>query len=72
MAEEIDLGALDTMPTFTIGGGRSSGGGGGITVNFAPVIHGGSGDIANQVKALIPELIRQIEAKLQRKQALSY
>jgi hypothetical protein len=31
MAEEIDLGALDTMPTFTIGGGgsRSSGGGGG-------------------------------------------
>jgi hypothetical protein len=29
MAEEIDLGALDTMPTFTIGGGsRSSGGGG--------------------------------------------
>ncbi len=33
MAEEIDLGALDTMPTFTFGGGSkssgSSGGGGG-------------------------------------------
>jgi hypothetical protein len=29
MAEEIDLGALDTMPTFTIGGGRSSGSSGG-------------------------------------------
>lgn len=30
MAEEIDLGALDTMPTFTLGGGggRSSGGSG--------------------------------------------
>ena len=29
MAEEIDLGALDTMPTFTFGsGGRSSGGSG--------------------------------------------
>lgn len=32
MAEEIDLGALDTMPTFTFGGGggksSSSGGGG--------------------------------------------
>lgn len=54
------------------GGGRSSGGGGGITVNFAPVINGGSGGVASQVKALIPELIRQIEAKMQRKQALSY
>ena len=29
MAEEIDLGALDTMPTFTFGGSKSSGGGGG-------------------------------------------
>lgn len=31
MAEEIDLGALDTIPTFTFGGGggKSSGGGGG-------------------------------------------
>jgi hypothetical protein len=30
MAEEIDLGALDTMPTFTFGSGsKSSGGGGG-------------------------------------------
>ena len=34
MAEEIDLGALDTMPTFTIGGGRSSSGGGGGGSNF--------------------------------------
>ena len=29
MAEEIDLGALDTIPTFTFGGSKSSGGGGG-------------------------------------------
>ena len=29
MAEEIDLGALDTMPTFTFGGSKSSGSGGG-------------------------------------------
>jgi hypothetical protein len=29
MAEEIDLGALDTMPTFTFGGSKSSSGGGG-------------------------------------------
>lgn len=29
MAEEIDLGALDTMPTFTFGGSKSSGGSGG-------------------------------------------
>jgi len=29
MAEEIDLGALDTMPTFTFGGSKSGGGGGG-------------------------------------------
>lgn len=29
MAEEIDLGALDTMPTFTFGGSKSGSGGGG-------------------------------------------
>ena len=29
MAEEIDLGALDTMPTFTFGGSKSSGSGSG-------------------------------------------
>ena len=38
MAEEIDLGALDTMPTFTFGssksGGSSSGGGGGSGGSF--------------------------------------
>ena len=40
MAEEIDLGALDTMPTFTFGGGGKSssssggGGGGGGGTNF--------------------------------------
>jgi hypothetical protein len=28
MAEEIDLGALDTMPTFTFGGSKSSSSGG--------------------------------------------
>ena len=28
MAEEIDLGALDTMPTFTFGGSGGGGGGG--------------------------------------------
>ena len=28
MAEEIDLGALDTMPTFTFGGSKSGSGGG--------------------------------------------
>lgn len=35
MAEEIDLGALDTMPTFTFGGSKSSNsGGGGSGGNF--------------------------------------
>ena len=34
MAEEIDLGALDTMPTFTFGGSKSSAGGGGGGSNF--------------------------------------
>jgi len=49
------------------GGGNSS-----ISVTFAPVINGGSGDVTAQVKALIPELIRQIEAQTQRKQRLAY
>jgi len=49
------------------GGGNSS-----VTVNFAPVINGGSGDVTAQVKALIPELIRQIEAQMQRKERLAY
>lgn len=34
MAEEIDLGALDTMPTFTFGGGSKSSSGGGGGGNF--------------------------------------
>jgi phage-related protein len=56
-------------------GSRSgSGGGGGITVNFAPVISGGGNgqDIAQQLKALIPQLVREIESAMQRKQRLSY
>lgn len=52
--------------------GRGSGGGSSVTVNFAPVINGGSGDVATQVKALIPELIRQIESQMQRKARLVY
>jgi len=43
-----------------------------VNVTFAPVINGGSGDVATQVKNLIPELIRQIEAQMQRKARLAY
>ena len=56
-------------PTASRGGG---GGNSAVTVNFSPVINGGSGDVAGQVKALIPELIRQIEAQMQRKARLAY
>ena len=52
--------------------GRGGGGGSSVTVTFAPVINGGSGDVATQVKALIPELIRQIESQMQRKARLAY
>ena len=52
--------------------GRGSAGSSSVTVNFAPVINGGSGDVASQVKALIPELIRQIESQMQRKARLAY
>ena len=52
--------------------GRGGGGSSSVTVTFAPVIHGGSGDVAMQVKALIPELIRQIESQMQRKARLAY
>lgn len=52
--------------------GRGNGGNSSVTVNFAPVINSGSGDVATQVKALIPELIRQIESQMQRKQRLAY
>lgn len=57
------------------GGSRGgSGGGGGITINFAPVISGGGNaqDIAAQVKALIPELVREIQSVMDRKQRLAY
>lgn len=54
-------------------GGRGGGGGSSVSVTFAPVINGGSGgDISQQIKAMIPELIRQIEDSLARKQRLSY
>ena len=43
MAEEIDLGALDTMPTFTFGGSKSSGGGGG----------GGGGNFGGGIELLM-------------------
>jgi len=56
-------------PTASRGGGS---GNSSVTVNFAPVINGSSGDVARQVKALIPELIRQIEAQMQRKARLAY
>jgi len=52
--------------------GRGGGGNSSVTVNFSPVINGGSGDVTAQVKALIPELIRQIEAQMQRKARLAY
>jgi len=52
--------------------GRGGGGNSSVTVNFAPVINGGSGDVATQVKNLIPELIRQIEAQMQRRARLAY
>jgi len=54
-------------------GGRSTGGGG-MTINFAPVISAGgnSQDILSQLKAYTPQLIREIEAALERKKRLSY
>ena len=54
-------------------GGSRSGGGGGITVHFAPVISGaGGGDIASEIKKLIPQLVREIENSMARKQRLAY
>jgi len=51
----------------------SSGGGGGMTVNFSPVINGGSGaDILDQLKKYTPQLIREIESALDRKKRLAY
>lgn len=59
--------------TPTGGGGRSSGGSS-ISVTFSPTINGGgnSADVLAQIKAYVPELIRQIEDGLARKQRLSY
>lgn len=55
----------------SVGGSRSSGGG--ITVNFSPVISGsGGGDVASEIKKLIPQLIREIESSMARKQKLAY
>jgi hypothetical protein len=54
-------------------GGSRSGGGSGITVHFAPVISGaGGGDIASEIKKLIPQLVREIESSMARKQRLAY
>ena len=54
MAEEIDLGALDTMPTFTIGGGRSSGGGGG---------GGGGGNFGGGIELLMNNKFKDSDRK---------
>lgn len=54
-------------------GGSRSGAGGGITVHFAPVISGAGGsDIASEIKKLIPQLVREIESSMARKQRLAY
>ncbi len=61
-------------PNYTPGGG--SGGsfsGGGITVNFAPVISGGSAsDIMTELRKVMPQLIREIESAIDRKKRLAY
>ena len=56
MAEEIDLGALDSMPTFTIGGGggRSSGGGGG---------GGGGGNFGGGIELLMNNKFKDSDRK---------
>jgi phage-related tail protein len=64
-----DMGS-SIKPTASGRGGGS--GNSSVSVTFAPVINGGSGDVAGQIKALIPELIRQIEAQMQRKARLAY
>ncbi len=53
---------------------RGGGSGGGVTVNFAPVINGGGSaqDVLAQLKAYTPQLIREIEAVMERKRRLSY
>lgn len=50
-----------------------AGGGGGISVHFAPTITGGnSTEIMSQLKAFMPQLIREIESALERKNRLAY
>lgn len=56
---------------------RGGGGGninGGITINFSPVINGAGSpqDILAAIKQYTPQLIREIEAVMARKQRLSY
>lgn len=61
--------------SLTPSSGKSAGGiGGGITVNFSPVISGGgsSTDIAAEIKKIIPQLVREIQSVMERKQRLSY
>lgn len=55
-------------------GRGGSGSGGGVTVNFAPVISGGGNaqDIAAEVRKMVPFLIREIQAVMDRKQKLSF
>lgn len=66
--------AKGISPIPNRGNNMGSTGGLGMTINFAPVINGGGNaqDIAMQVKALIPELMREIEARWERKKRLSY
>lgn len=60
--------------SLTPKGAKSSSGVSGITVNFAPVISGGgsSGDIALEIKKIIPQLIREIQSAMERKKSLAY
>lgn len=54
--------------------GSGSGSGGGVSVNFAPVISGGGNpqDVAAEIRKLVPFLIKEIQASLDRKQRLSF
>jgi len=56
-------------------GARGGGGIGGITVTFAPVIQSSGGDSQNilaELKKYTPQLIREIQSALERKQRLSF
>lgn len=57
MAEEIDLGVLDTMPTFSLGGGsRSSGGGGGAGSG------GGGGSFGGGIELLMNNKFKETKS----------